>query len=107
MGCSCLGATIKIKSNISVINQIYTQVENKKEIEDKEVKDIQNISKILKLKVKSECSNISSSDICFSDDSREDDKKENIKNSKDDDESENDMNNSENDDVNKPIIIIV
>ena len=106
MGCSCLGATIKIKSNISVINKIHPQEENKKEIEDKEAKDIQNLLKILKEKVKSECSNISSSNECISDDGREDDKIENIKNSKDDG-NENDMSNSENDDVNKPIIIIV
>ena len=77
MGCSCLGPNIKIKSNIPVDNQPNYHKEELKKPEDKAKKIFKNLPKISGAKMKTDCSNISSSCLSFSDDDKEDDKKEN------------------------------
>ena len=118
MGCACLGPTIRIRSNLSVSRQVFSQIQEEKKPGDLEEKDIINFSKLLELNLNPKCQNISNSKICLSGDDKEEDKKENKKeneknNSYSEDENENenekenDVNNSESDDVNKPIIVIV
>ena len=77
MGCSCLGPNIKIKSNIPVNNQSNYYKEELKNPEDQGKKIFKILPKISEAKMKTECSNISSSCLSFSDDDKEDDKKEN------------------------------
>ena len=76
MGCSCIGPIIKIKSNISVNDQLYSNKEEVKKTDDKEENNFQNHSKSLNAKVIIECSNISSSRLSFSDDAKNDDERE-------------------------------
>ena len=112
MGCACLGPTIRIRSNLSVSRQVFSQMEEEKKPGDLEEKDIISFSKHLEINLNAKCQNISNSKICLPGDDKEDDKKESEKNYMDsedenENEKENDVNNSENDDVNKPIIVIV
>ena len=107
MGCACLRPTIRIRSNLSVSRQMFSQIEEEKQPENIEEKDIITFSKLLEINLNSKFQNISISKLCLSNENKENDKKENEKNNKvSEDENENDVNNRD-DDVNKPIIIIV
>ena len=79
MGNYCLESTIKSKTNIPVIQPNFQEEEAKKE-EDKEEKDFQDFSKSSKKKIITECSNISSSRLSFSDDVQKDEEREIEKN---------------------------
>ena len=67
MGCSYLGSETKIKSNISANSIIYCDKAEQKKMEDPEDKSFQDFLKSFNAKIITNCSNISSSCLSFSD----------------------------------------
>ena len=68
MGCSCLGPTVKIKTNITVNNLRSSKKKEKNKKENIEGKNVEDPSRSCRARISTECSNVSSSCISISDD---------------------------------------
>ena len=80
MGCSCIGTTIKIKSNISIIIVEYVPRKKKQQIpKTKDEKDFLVSSESYKTQTKTECSSIYRVNSSFSNNVQKNDRKENEK----------------------------